>query len=438
MNLQQFVELLQKRPVDVKPLEWLKLYQFLGGLVPLWLTSEAVRHIQEEIEYQFPAPQLPQDRGSCWIVMAVPDAQNYPLLKPAFLIVLQWRRMDQPDNRLPGGLRSLADRVRTDLAIAFSHNEYLHWNLYLHPHFATTDQTPDFSGLDKRLSFESGWLALAGGLYLAVNDGQPDEHVWVSARWDRENGIQRVGHLPEKLALAREYGVRQFFLPSEHQNEVPAEYSDMVRPLVQGNNKLRVVLDAYLSTLDVRPACFASDEASFQRCANWYMRQPLEHLEYYCQYLLPYIAKRLRAELLKEHPDLNPEVLVTVASPSWNLVPLVVRFLGVRRCVVLHTQEMSSLLEKIKTALQDSGAPVELCSFRFQESTEAEDLRSLTVWNEYPPDKIAVDFTPGKKKMALDLYRAAPVGIWCLYIDTKQKERRPIPGTEKIMCWRRE
>ncbi|MCS7161315.1 MAG: hypothetical protein RMJ19_12660 [Gemmatales bacterium] len=434
--------LLRKRPVEVTALEWLELYHQLGKLVPLWLSEEAHRRVEEETGIRLFPPQLPQDRGSCWIIMAVSQPDEYPLLQPAFVLPLQWTNKAKPDRRIPEKLQALAEEVRTELAIAFGESAYRDWNLHLHPFFVSEDAPLDFSSLNDQLSFASGWLALAGGLYLAQNNGQPDEHVWVSACWCRERGILRVGHVHEKLRLAERFGVRQFFLPDEQENEVPQKYLDMVRKLPQGNNKLRAVLNCYLSALDVRPAHPAEDDASFEICAQWYMRQlfPFEHFDFYCEYLVPYLSNKLRQQLRRDYPDCRPQVLVTVLSQSWNLVPLMVRTFGVTTCFLLYTPDNSSIVENIphvRQALYQGMSEVHVEVIPFQVNDGYQSFYQLPIWQRYPADKLGVDLTPGKKVMSLHLYSAAPQGSWMIYLDSQQRDNRPIPGKEQLLCWQR-
>ncbi|MCS7167145.1 MAG: hypothetical protein RMI91_02705 [Gemmatales bacterium] len=436
------LNLLRKRPDQVTPLEWIELYRLLGNLAPLVLHDEAVRRIEKEVRIRFPMVQLPQDRGSCWIVMATVHPEDYPLLRPAFVIPLQWLKTEQGDPRLPARLHELSQRVRTELAIAFGEPEYREWNLHLHPYFAPPDATLSFRSLDDRLSFESGWVALAGGLYLAQHNGQPDEHVWVSARWCPQRGIQRVGHLEEKLALAAQFQVRSFFIPDEQENEVPQCYLPMICKLPQGSNRLRDVLATYLSALDVRPAQPACDEASFRHCAAWYMRQlrPLEHCHFYCHYLLPYLAEKLRQQFRQEHPLYQPEVLVTVVSPSWNLVPLMARVFGVRQCALLYTSDdarIAAHVAEVRNYLQQCTQVEQMMEIPFRMNQMAEDFLRLPVWQVYPADKVLVDLTPGKKLMSLHLYSAAPRGSWMVYLDSHQQEGRPVLGTERLVCWQR-
>ncbi|GBD36763.1 hypothetical protein HRbin36_01891 [bacterium HR36] len=440
---QQIKDLLGTPPTEIKPGQWLELFTFFGNLAPLWFCEQAVRLMEAEANWHFSSPQLPQDRGSCWIVMALHAPDKYPVLRPAFVLPLQWQRREDKDPRLPPKLQALADTVRTELAINFKQAEYRQWNLFLHPNFAPSADQPDFSAWDDQLSFESGWVALAGGLYLAQNDGQPDEHVWVSARWDSKNGIRRVGHLPEKLALARKFGVRRFYIPNEQDNEVPSEYQDIVCKLRQASSNLPDVLSEYLSSLDVRPACSPQDEESFQRCVSWYMRQlrPSEHFEYYCECLLPYLSCKLRNQWQTNYPACQPQVLVTVLSQSWNLALLVPRVFAVTKCVFLYTPHDRIIATSVDTVRNLLRRFTDISDARwlpFHDETMVATFRQLEVWQECPPEKLLVDITPGKKPMSLHLFSAAPMGSWILYVDSKQTNGRPVPGSEKLVCWRRE
>lgn len=336
---------------------------------------------------------------------------------------------------MPQRLTELADRVRRALNQAYRDSEFLNWRLYLHPNFFS-ESGLDFRSLNERLSFESGWLALAGGLYLARHDGQPDEHVWASARWDEERGITRVGHLAEKLYLAREYEVREFYIPDEQLNEVPKEFRDMVKPIRQGTSHLEEVLDSYVRSLDVRPACPPRDEESFRRCRDWYLRQPHHDLHFYCRCLLPYLLPRLQQQWRSDFADCQPEVLVTVLSHSWNLIPLVAHTFQVKRCLVLVTAGDGRTRHYIEPVRQFLSAPDQQVEFR--EEQMEEDFRALKIWQDYRqrPEKILVDMTPGKKLMTLHLYRSAPRGCWLVYVNTEQLQGRPIPGSEKLVCWR--
>jgi hypothetical protein len=443
LDPQRLLELFQKTHEELLPLECWDLYEYLGNFIPLWFRPEVVQRVEEETTVRFEKPQLPQERGSCWIIFALGLASQYPMLKPAFVLPLQWQCQPEHDRRLPARLKELADRVRRALNQAYRDEEYLRWRLYMHPNFAISETTPDFSGLDEQLRFESGWLALAGGLYLARHNGQPSEHVWASARWDEEKGILRVGHLVEKLELAQEYGVRQFYIPDEQINEVPELFQGMVKPIRQGTNRLQEVLDNYVYALDVRPACPPSNEESFQRCRDWYLRQPSPDLRYYCTCLLPYLLPRLQRQRRSDYADCQPEVLVTVLSHSWNLIPLIAHTFEVKRCVVLVTagdERTHHYSEPVRQFLNAFERRVELIECEFYEERMEENFGALEIWEHYRqrPEKILVDMTPGKKLMTLHLYRSAPRGCWLVYVNTEQRQNRPVPGSEKLVCWQRD
>jgi hypothetical protein len=444
----KILQLLQNPLSALKPGHLADLYDAFHELIPWWFHEDVVKRIEQEIGYSFPDPQLPQDRGACWIILVMLHPQAYPLLRPAFLLPLQWRQESPHDGALPKPLCQLADEVRTAMHHAFPKLSCLEWHLFLHSNFQKPKNNSVLAILGEQFRFCSGWVALAGGLYLACNQGEPDGHVWVSACWDMQRGIQRIEHLKEKLQLAQTYKVRRLYLPQEQIEEAPPPEPPLkIEPLRQGTNRLDEALGDYLAALDVLPPVPApDDEKGFERCQKWYLRQPTDQPDFYCTHLLPTILKRCQRQRIEECPDCQPEILLTILSDSWVLIPLTLGVFPVRECFILHTEQMHKHLAPIQETIQQMSQqallPTSMPILRHVVFQEKHDLltqfRSLVPWNRYPPEKILIDVTPGKKLMSFMLSRAAPARSWHIYINHETQNRKPVPGTEKLYCWRRE
>ncbi len=437
----QIVEWCRKSPADLKDGELSQLYRHMGRLADWWLGPELHRRLQQLWPGAAAAPRLPDAAGSCWIIIAQDESSPWPALRPAFLLPLQWVK-DSPDSpRLPPKLQELARCVAESV-----HNP--NWGLRLSGEAGLEDV--DLSPFNAHLKFDSGWAALAGGLLLAIKGGRPDPKVWASGAWNNRDGIQKVGHLKQKLQLAIESGAQ-----ADEARDILRRVSTnpsaiAIEELACGVFDPQRALQNYLYRLDAPPPPPRDmhDENGLKQCVKYYMRQPQQPEKqaektkaYYRDNILPTIIQRCQHQLRQDYPDWQPQVLVTVVSKNPELVLIAARTLNVRRCLLLHTpdSEQSHLAAAISRQLEEDGT----CVFAKPWSDPNDPDRMIgalpIILREFlhdtPPQQVVTDLTPGTKLMTYALSRTAPPGSWLMYIKNETPNGRVEPGNEKIIRW---
>jgi hypothetical protein len=416
------------------------LIENLGPAAP-WLLRDEVLPLLAEEHPRFASlpspyrPSLPAGAGCCGILYAVPD--QYRLLRPAFLLPVQWRQGSSHDPGLPLRLRELANRVQRHFNLNGA------WSLHRYKPF----ERLRLAFFDDLLQHESGWAPLAGGLYLTAHGGKPRPKVWATGCWDGDGGIVEVGGLTAKLALARAWGAKTVFVPEK-------QAADRVEDLELGKlcSGLRAPADAlrdYRVALDASPL---PNDPKEERL-SFYFRQPERHpftTEFYRTHFLPEIIAERRQQVATDWPGWAPTHLVTVVSGSPELIPLVARALGVQSCLLLYTRAGDGNEEKNKmrqeallVARQLEASPgIEKAScvpFSNDESMATEMGQQIAAFADgVLDDRLVFDTTPGTKLMTLALEQLArrfhPHS--CLvYVRHEMKQQRVNPFTEHLHRW---
>jgi hypothetical protein len=288
-------------------------------------------------------------------------------------------------------------------------------------------------------------------LLVAAEGGTPDPQVWATGSWDDCSGVQRVDGLPEKLALAVEFGAREVFVPSAQEKESRRLAPGLeIGSLRMATRDPRAALGDYVLRLEAPPPppTDASDEPGFKRCVTYYMKRQRGRprtTQFYWSHLLPTVTERCRGQARNQWPDWQPTHLVTVVSGSPELVPLAVRTLGVRSCLLLFTPhtdprlDQTAAMESVRAVLKPDS--VECIPGRFEDSealTREIPARIDQFVAGVPPEGLVLDITPGTKWMTWVADRAMPPDSWRLYVrnDTlTPTDRRPLPGSEELVCW---
>jgi hypothetical protein len=96
-------------------------------------------------------------------------------------------------------------------------------------------------------------------------------------------------------------------------------------------------------------------------------------------------------------------------------------------------------MESVRAVLKPDG--VECIPGRFEDSealTREIPARIDQFVAGVSPDAVVLDITPGNKWMTCVADRAMPPSSWRLYVrnDTLTDDRRPLPGSEQLVCWR--
>ncbi len=433
-------------PLDpANPARCARAVREFGPLAQWWLHPKALEAaVSHQPAYRcfMDRPALPGSLGSCWVVFA--RQQPLPLLRPAFLLPLRWHPRSQHGRGLPGPLRRLADEVLGQLrgvpAVA-QHD----WGLHLHDGAGLTGM--DLTALNESdIGVLSGWAALAGGLLLAAEERLPNPHIWASAAWHPEFGIDGVDGIDGKLELAREWEVKQFFLPAEHQRQA-LEWARAYCPGLSSPPLLPVARDPvpssllrpFLEQLGVPPAPEGPWE---KRVAHYRGISRTGADKYHWSHLLRTIVCRCGEKFRLRYPELKAKRLITVVSTSPSVVVLAPASLQVQSCLLLYEEAdqkvkmIVPILEEFlrSVGIQPRSEPIRVGSREIELETIAPRVREFCAG--VAADEVIYDMTPGYKPLSLALDEIASPESWRIYCRHEQLPDRNVdPGTEHYDAW---
>ncbi|HID74863.1 MAG TPA: hypothetical protein EYP56_02585 [Planctomycetaceae bacterium] len=434
----------------------------LGGLARWWLRDDVLALAaaeepwrSEETEWLTSKPDLPDSPGCCWVLFALEHTEQWPLLRPAFLLPLCWKSNVDHSPQLPPALRQLADEVLTELCPP-GRGADPRWGL----HLAECDEINEWDLSDLQFRCDSGKAPLAAGLICAMEGVRPDHRVWATGTWGGGRDTATVGRLAEKLQLAHQWGVDEFFVPAGMVQTAQKWCKDWGAAIVIGTLDLAVTggaeanaetvrkaLKDYLSSLDVAPPVDVKHGVS-PGVRAWYIRQTQRDreraLSFYWQKLLPVISHlcRRRIEEAAGRRGLSPGLrfshLVTIASDSPEVVPLVAKALDVSQCLVLYTADKTKMMESARTGLAGSRCSVRVRQFDQEANLRAQFDEAVSKFTEgVPPENVVFDLTPGNKLMSLTLeHQVARRGNWLHYLRHEIERRTVCPGSERPILWR--
>lgn len=422
----------------------------LAGLARFWLSDQAKAALGDHHlfgPYSRLRPNVPTERGACWIVCVNHDERTHGLLRRAMLVPLLWRENCQHDRRLPKQVQDVADEVLCHVRDQ-SDSPMSLYGLQLYD--ASGVAAPDLSGLTRRqLDPSSGWVSLAAGLLVAAVGGQPNAEVWATGSWSAE-GVGNVDHkgLLAKLHLALQHHVRQFFVPEEQGQEARQYLQSQgtnvqVGVLRQGTAVVREALGDYTATLLVRPAKDAQrhEKCTYHDCLHrlW----PEASGRYYEEDLVPEIITMCRDQAA--WGDEPPTHLVTIASASGEATLLTAEVVSPEKILVLYTHDDDGrkFAKSVRDLLTDASRrwsvmekPVCYGQPMIVEMEEA--VREFV--QGVPPQRVAFDMTPGKflMKLALLDHVAGPESILLhLDHDYDAKMRMARPFSQRVLTWKR-
>jgi hypothetical protein len=425
----------------------------LGGLSRWWLTNwvfDSIRGTKKAKEYpdlvKPERPQFPDKPGSCWVVFCNEEPDKLPMLGAGCLLPLCWKR--GPHSRsLPKTLRDVADQVVESLAYVPEFNA--RWGLHL-------ADLPRFDAIrlhdDLPLGYSSGWASLAGGLITFVKDLKPQGAVWATGAWKKDFGLVAIDGLKEKLTLAREWKTKHFFVPdSESQTQIAWEIVKAIAPDLIEIGTLRSTaeldpmktLNQYLAKLASVPddpeKIYLENTKQFEARREYYFHQDSKTArDYYREHLLPAIVWRCQERYNSLPVSRIFSHFVTIVSKHNELAiinPLVVR---AEKCLLLY-HDLEAEAKECQRILESQTKPVTCYLRRFPMGTELAHVLATAV-TEFtlgvPPDRVALDLTPGTKLMSYSLSLAAKPGNWlfCLEVDypyDRYPDGRPDPGSER-------
>ncbi len=375
-------------------------------------------------------PPLPRQPGCCCVPIVNRLADQCRLLRRAFVLPLQWSVNTGHDPRLPKGLADIANQVSA-LLVQLGRVPGSEWGLHLAP--TTGLETWDLSelGLDRR----SAWPGLASGLILAADGRRPDTQVWSTGEWNGSKGFVNIDPqgLEEKLDLALEFGVRVFFVPPEQVKTAEAHLAtkDGHQLRVHGfetpeKNDFMQAARKYMAQAGVAPGRDEPFEARRQHYLD--QVEAVAKREYYISHILDELATFFRSQF---PPGLRWTHLVTVASDSPELVPLMVTAAQPQHCLLLFTDNYEGQKQVAEAAIGKTGVDCSVLATRFSMSTIDEDFgREIERFTAgVPAEDVLIDLTPGNKVMSLSLaFSAAPRGAYLIYVRHEYEGKRVKPA----------
>lgn len=411
-----------------------------------WCLSAAWRD-----KVDVPRPALPADPGSCAVLLAR-RAAGAPgeLLADAFPVPLHWSRGRGHSPRLPDKLRELAADVVGDLAHVPEVAREPNWSLAFHP--ASTLADYDLSdGGGVFVGWESGWAALAGGLYLAATGLRADPTVFSSAARGAFHDTADIARAAEKLAAVRAWGGKQFYVrtsekivygPVEGVEVVELNYSASGRP---GANRADALTD-YFAALGAQPPV----NAPFAERARYFAHTSGGRKDdYYLRYVLEENAREHYLAIRARMPDFQPTHVVSVLSKEITGVALGLRATRAKHAVLLVHRTIDNR-EKLVARFRDAfgsyfpGANSLRLELIGADEPDRQTLRNLereqvrAILKDLPADSLAIDLTPGFKMTSLILQAVAPPDTWLMYCRQQWGEtNRPLPGSEWYDVWRK-
>ena len=156
-------------------------------------------------------------RGRCRLLLVTSNHHELPLLRPAFVVPVDWREVKDAgasSSRLPAGLANFATELLADLRLD---------GLSLHLPESWEQAGVDLSGLE--FSPPSAWASLAAGAVIFRKHGATVPTVLATAAWSREpdggkGSIAVVEGVEEKCAAASQAGAEILFVPRANEPDV--------------------------------------------------------------------------------------------------------------------------------------------------------------------------------------------------------------------------
>jgi len=378
------------------------------------------------------------EQGQVGILLATENAAHYPLLRPAFVLPLEWRRGGRSSVLLPAGMADFADGVLRDVRVT---------NLSLHLAARLEESGTDLSGL--RFSYESAWAALAGGAIVVDQNGLTVPDVLVTAAWARTEGlpgwITGVGQVGEKLDEAAVHGASIVLLPQENAIEA-GQWRERnpdsplkIRHLSNVPNDPERVLAAVLQALEKEPK--RTGNTLFTDRCSYYVRMAEEKLnEYYRDQLLQEIVEQLEPQIKAEPRLHNAERLVIIASKSWSLGFLLTALFDPEHVLILHDGRLGDvpriLTDKLETFARKKSprriATAAEC--RPGDAFDKDVADALTAFSSADGVGTVVDLTAGYREFHFAVLAALPANAQVMFVHAQQDPRyaRIRPSTERV------
>jgi hypothetical protein len=321
------------------------LYNQLNSLGDLWLNSKTRDAAFRESHVSRPRPErqlrLLQEAGCCCAFYDADGTWGRRTFR-GLVLPVQWVAvgpgLTSHDERLPSGLRNVANEVRRQVpgnegfVLRFQAGNF-----------------PDLSGLDCRLRHDSAAASLAVGLISAIRGIQPSNAVHCSAAVGRDGTLTAITGLENKLSIFSQVGLplhRFFVVAANKDNAVQAceihNISDVTERIgvfhsVSTGAKLEQQLGPMLAESAIPPDVDAdlNDRVKYFEFVSAYDRK--KAAKYFCSHIAREVALRCRD---KVNPgECNNAVLVSIATDRSEGIHVAYHYLSPGRVAVLYSRE---------------------------------------------------------------------------------------------------
>jgi|GEM_PF-4813072 len=426
----------------------------LGPLAPWWLHPEALKLARQHCrDLLHPRWIYPGDRlkpGTALVLVVPPHGNSGPgtpdsfslsprLLLPAVVLPLRWMEGGKHSSFLPNSLIQMADQV----AEALKEDRYsLHWLF-----------ESQLDARDLPCSADSAFVPLALGLRLAqyAQYAAPDPFTWSTGAWDKNNEVDEVDGISQKLATCVLLRGKQFFVPTLNYSQALEEAKRYSQDQLQIHalpveKDLNKVLGNPLKKLPVPPL----PGADRKEIVDYYRYQirvdRKEGDKYYLENLLDGSVEHCKHHLsgsLRELASQRP-VLVSILSKNHGLIYLAYKVFNASRAVILMTSKEDDPYQGAKSYLEkwQSQQGMQFHWHEFPElvrgATEVEVEQVFQkverIYGELRDAgrPVLVDHTPGFRTFSLALMVKAPPDVRHVYLThrTVEKSLAVDPGTE--------
>jgi len=397
----------------------------IRGITDWILKPEILREYKET----WTRPEIPVRLGSCWVLLKL-NVEADSIFRPACILPLIWKKdAAKSDERLPVGLRELAEDVKKNI----NGGDASSWTLH-----AGLSEIPDLSGLMSEENSQSAWFALYAGLRLAMDGLLPNPKIFASGAW--KDGVQAVEGLEEKARVAREWGAEKFFIPE--QCPLPDGWPQGFAQKVRNDTKLSKALAEYLSDLADEPNEDSANEILDHFYA--YLKGAGKH-----DRAQDFYIRKITRRLVESEPNQKTKqkfsqytkkaTLIVWVSNGWEIILNDARIFDASKVVLLlDGDRFEKAAKTLKQKLEEENIQVEIerNSPRFSEETGSWGLTSGTDF--IPRDGTLIfDLTLGTVIMSLVLQNIPDIDPLFLYWEKQvDANNAPIPSTSRLIAWK--
>ena len=421
-----------------------RIIEVLGPLAARWAVDDALRLAGLQIVR--PTLQEKVRPGEFGMLVAVREGEaRFPVLRPAFVLPLEWRRDTEHSPQLPASLHTVAERVLQEYADTYCRDVGGRWGLHLS---MPECDSFDMSGIE--IDAPSGFAAMLAAVGQARFGGAGVGTVLASVAC-QARAVAPVECVSAKLDAAVAAGAKTVFLCDANRDSGAdwerlsdrAGYVSYLSP----SASLWASLAPYMQAVRATPAIDASIEEHRKYVEDSLSdeRQGEARRDYY----LATLAKRLAMDHVSRFPS-GPKpgqrrCLVGVVSPRQTptlgflahvfapeAVLLIYEKQAAADVVALrqHLVEVAGISDVEEWSADLAGTPLDV-----MRKDLGDRLSAFCRKDRGAPDgsQLVCDLTAGLKRLSFALLDITPPQAMCVHVDTERSVHGlPRIGTEHI------